>query len=256
MKVLVVFSNPAGHVPLRLGNEDKLLRRLAKKHEDVNEIERLHASETTDIREVILESDFDIIQFSGHGSPDGIYLDKGDLSPQGELASAQRVVSLVALADKQPLLVVLLSCYSNDSLTSLVEIAPFVITAMGTVNDDACIEFIGGLYEKLFAGFSVHAAFDHAVARVNAAGLESSPFRLDRRQLIQNGDSKLIESTPDPRRNSLLVNLDAVEEDLGNFGMPEEQICHLLARKLSIHYWIFAIPRERCIIPIGKLLFG
>lgn len=38
--------------------------------------------------------------------------------------------------------------------------------------------------------------------------------------------------------------------------MAEEELCHLLSRKITIHYWIFSVPRERCIIPIGRLLFG
>jgi len=86
--------------------------------------------------------------------------------------------------------------------------------------------------------------------------LPAEIFRLDRRSLNKRDQSIFVESTPDPRRNSILVNLDAVAHKLSAFGVPQEELLHLVARKLTIHYWIFDVPRERCIIPIGRLLFG
>jgi hypothetical protein len=149
-----------------------------------------------------------------------------------------------------------MSCYSNESLSTLAEISPFVITATGAVDDKACLTFIQGFYERLFAGFSIGNAFDYAIHLLKAKNLPFDQFRLDRRCLIQRNGSKFVESIPDRRKNSILVNLDEVADDLDRFGMPEEELCHLLTRKLTIHYWIFSVPRENCIIPIGRLLFG
>jgi hypothetical protein len=86
--------------------------------------------------------------------------------------------------------------------------------------------------------------------------LPMESFRFDRRFLLQKGDSRHIECVPQGRENSIILNLNAVAKDFQNFGMHEEEICFLLARKLAIHYWIFSVPRQRCIIPIGRLLFG
>ena len=61
---------------------------------------------------------------------------------------------------------------------------------------------------------------------------------------------------PTGKKNTILLNLDSVVDYLDKFGMAEEELCHLLSRKLTIHYWIFSVPRERYIIPIGLMLFG
>lgn len=258
MKTLFVFSNPPGHTPLRLDREDNLIAHLAHRFANTVTVERVHASEVEDIHERIVAGGFNIIHFSGHGSPQGIYLDRHDLAPGGEMVSASRLRSLIALADTPPVLVVISACFSDDSLPALAQVAPYVITAVGPVHDEACVQFARGLYERLFDDYSVEKAYDHGVELLNALGLPSKAFRLHRPYLevLQTKGSKVLQCTPDLKHNAILVNLDAVADKLGCFGMSEEELCHLLARKLKIHYWIFSVPRERCIIPIGDMLFG
>jgi hypothetical protein len=152
--------------------------------------------------------------------------------------------------------VVLLACYSTASRTVLTDIAPFVVTTAEDVEDNACLEFVRGFYERLFAGYAIHKSFDDALAILRSKRIPEKAFVLSRRQLIRKNNSKFIESTPDIRRNSILVNLDQVADRLANLGLQEEQIFQLIAKKLTIHYWIFSVPRDRCIIPIGRLLFG
>ena len=256
MRVLIIFSNPPGQTPLRLDREDKLLASLARRHEQGVTVERLHASEVDDIHHLILGNHYDVIHFSGHGSPSGIFLDRSNLQPGAELITAPRLRSLLALANMPPLVVVFLCCYSDEAITTLADVAPFVITAVGLVDDEACLHFTAGLYERLFVGSGVASAFDHAIHLLRSKALPLQSFRLNRRCLIEQGGSKFIESRPDSRQDSILINLDAVAERLNTCGMSEEELCHLLARKIKIHYWIFAVPRERCIIPIWRMLFG
>jgi hypothetical protein len=256
MKVLVIFSDPPGEsaVRLRLDKEDKVIAQLGKKHSV--SIDRLHASEIDDIHSVIASEVFDIIQFSGHGDPDGIYLEKADFRPSAELVAAERLESLLGIAEIPPRLVIFLSCYSNSSVQSLSRVAPFVISATGAVRDELCIEFIRSFYERHFSGQAISRAFDDAIRFLDSKSLPTDCFRLDRRSLIQRGDSRYIQSVPRGRDNSIILNLDAVAQLLPKFGMQEEEMCFLLSRKLAIHYWIFNVPRDRCIIPIGRLLFG
>jgi hypothetical protein len=126
MRLLVIFSDPPDEsvIRLRLDREDKLIAQLGKRYPV--SIERLHASEIDDIHQVIASEDFDIIQFSGHGSPDGIYLEKADFRPSGELVTTERLESLLSIAESPPRLVIFLSCYSNSSVQSLSRVAPFV----------------------------------------------------------------------------------------------------------------------------------
>lgn len=257
MKVLVVFSNPSDQSRLRLDKEDKAIMDVAQRFEDRVTVVRQHASEIDDIHPIIIEGDFDVIQFSGHGDADGICLEKSDCETETtELVNAERVVDIVSLARKPPLLVIFLSCYSDDSLGTLADAAPFVITSRSEVSDKECITFIRGFYEDFFNEPSVQIAFSHAKHVLGVKGLPKDRFRLSRRCLIRKGNSLYVESSPDLHRDTIMVNLDKVKDHLGQFGLSEEELCHLLAKKLRVHYWIFERARESATIPIGRLLFG
>jgi hypothetical protein len=257
MKVLVIFSNPPGDTPLRLDKEDRIISRVCRNFEGSVSLVKQHASEVDDIHTLLTTGGFDVIQFSGHGSEGGIFLDRSDLDEHnGELVSASRLLSLLELASKPPLVVVLLCCYSDSALSTLANAAPFLVTSKSEVLDAACTLFISGFYEHLFAGNSVQGSFDHAMHLLAAKGFATDCFRLSRRSLIKRTDGVFVESTPDPNRDSILVNLDAVHGQLGHFGMPAEELCHLLARKLRVHSWIFDGASDHAILPIGRLLFG
>ena len=257
LKVLVLFSNPPGcGTHLRLDKEDRILNSLAKRFSGNVVLERQHASEIDDIHSLLLGSNYNIIHFSGHGSTDGIVLDKSDLDEDGELVSANRLQGLLSIPDEGPTLAVFLSCYSNSSLPALVQSAPFVISAVDSIDDDCCLEFVAAFYERLFDGYAIQNSYEFAVRMLNSKRVDASNLRLDRRQLIERDGSRFVESTPDSKRDSILVNLDLVASTLGAFEMPEEELIHLIARKLHVHRWIFDVPRERCLIPIGKMLFG
>lgn len=256
LRVLLLYSNPLSLDRLRLDKEDKIVSHLARNYAQEVHLERLHASEIEDIHILLSSHEYDVIQFSGHGSPDGIYLDKSDMANDGELVSAKRLTSLLAMPQKPPRLVIILSCYSSKNREILAAAAPFVITAIGDVSDAVCLEFVSGFYERLFSGSPIKLAFDHAINLLNAKNIDCSNFCLDRRRLISKSNSIFIESAPDNQHDTILVNLDKVSEYLDNFDIEREELLHLISRKLLIHRWIFDIPRERCVIPIGRLLFG
>ena len=89
MKVLVIFSNPPGHVPLRLDKEDRVFAQLAKDYDKAHTVERQHATEIDDVHTLVTKGNYDVIHFSGHGHQGGLYLDKSDFcSDEGELVSA------------------------------------------------------------------------------------------------------------------------------------------------------------------------
>lgn len=257
MRILVLFSDPPELPRLRLDREDKLLSELARRFPDRVQLERVHASDLDDIHRLVWEQPYDVIHFSGHGSTKGLVLDKSGLGAGCEVVTAERLQMLLAVADCTPSLCLFLCCFSDAHLDILAQTAPFVITAVGAVADNATLSFVRGFYERFLQGHAIASAFENAVRVVKAHDLDSSRFRLHRRQLIHKGASTFVECTPNPRHNnSILINLDAVVGQFHSLGIPEEEFTHLIEKKLTIHYWIFAIPRDRCIIPIGRLLFG
>ncbi len=58
-----------------MDKEDKAIMGVARRFNESVTVERQHASEIEDIHRLITEGDFDVIQFSGHGHPDGICLE-------------------------------------------------------------------------------------------------------------------------------------------------------------------------------------
>jgi hypothetical protein len=124
------------------------------------------------------------------------------------------------------------------------------------VPDDLCIEFIYSFYEKLFGGSPISRSFEDAKSHLLAKGIATTPLRLDRKHLIQHGNCCFIESRFDNKTDTILINLDAVLHKIHSFMIPQEELCHLISRKIGIHARIFKVPRERCILPIGRLLFG
>ncbi len=255
-RVLVLFSNPPGHEHLRLDREDKLLDRLSLQHPKTVYLRRVHASDVQDVKALLSHEAFDVIQFSGHGDESGVVLDRSDMARGGELVSAQRLNDILRLSDKQPTLVIALCCYSAASVNMLVETAPWVITAIGKVSDLCCLTFAEGFYERFFAGHSIQTSYDHAIRMLTAAGLRDDGFRLDRRCLVTRGSEKLLEVRPAGAPQSIMINMTAVADRLAPLAMTEEQLCHLLARKLQVHHWIFRTPRESCLITVGPLMFG
>ena len=256
LEVLVLFSDPPGTPRLRLGLEDKTISAIAEKYASAVRLTKIHASQIDDIHTLLLNKSYDVIHFSGHGSEEGIYLEREDYSPEGELVSARRLQSVLEISDQPPRLVILMACYSQSSLEIIAKIAPFVISAVGPVRDDVCIEFDRGFYDRLFSGSAINKAFNDALKLLDSKLLPSDNFQFDRRNLVIKGKSKFIESTPDSRNNSILVNVDSIQETIEKINFEREEIYHLISRKMMIHYWIFSVPRERCIIPIGRFLFG
>lgn len=257
MRVLVVFASPPDQDRLRLDKEDRALMDVARAFATDVTVERQHASEINDIHSLIMNTNFDVIQFSGHGDHAGICLEKSHCVPGAtEYVDAKRVVEILELAQKPPLLTVFLCCYSGSSLNVLADAAPFVITSEGTVTDDQCITFVHGFYESFFREGAVEAAFDYAMRLLVARGHSRDTFRLSRRCLVRKGSSLYVESRPGLHADSILVNLDQVRDRIAGIGLTEEQLCYLLSKKLRVHHWIFERARDCATIPIGRQLFG
>lgn len=256
LNIVVIFSNPPSQARLRLDKEDKVISNLARRFSEHVSIERQHASDIDDIHALITFIPFDIIHFSGHGDENGIYVEKSFATYDSALVSAEQLLHLLSLAACQPRLAMFLSCYSGAFVDTLCQAAPFVITADAPVGDAECIEFVGGFYERLFSGFSITSSFDHAIHLLQAKGLHCSNFKLSRRGLVTNGNTIYVKSAPGTHRETILVNLDDVVDKLDNMGMEREELLHIIARKLTVHYWIFDGARDDALIPIGNLLFG
>lgn len=97
-----------------------------------------------------------------------MFLDKHSLIDKDNLISAHRLQRLLSICEKPPLLVVILSCYSSCSIQTLAETAPFVITAVGQIDDELCLEFVKCFYDRFFSGYSIAKAFEDTLNLLKA----------------------------------------------------------------------------------------
>ncbi|MCB0112324.1 MAG: hypothetical protein KDE53_40650, partial [Caldilineaceae bacterium] len=117
--------------------------------------------------------------------------------------------------------------------------------------------FVKHFYASYFQDRSVQRAFDNASLHILTG--EKSDFV--KPQLIQrakhNSEGKLmVEATMTIFPDVMYIDLSSVEELLDSLDMPREQVLNLIARKIKIHAWIFAVPRDNAILSIGETLLG
>jgi len=169
IKVLVIFANPRGTDPLRLGTEDRVIRESIKlsRHRENISLTIHHATTVHDLRRALLDEEFQIIHISGHGTGSGLVLED-DLG--GKYVVPQQALGELFSAYSPPIdCVILNACYSmsQGQLTSLG--TPFTVAMEGAISDDAAVEFSRGFYDAIGAGKKIDFAYEEGCRTVKLA---------------------------------------------------------------------------------------
>jgi hypothetical protein len=171
INVLAVFANPKGSSPLKLENEDRVMResiKLSLYREHIG-LEILHAARVDDFARALLEKEYQIVQFSGHGTGKGLAFENEDQQVQ--------VVPKDALAEtlsaySPPIECVLLNaCYSDVHSESLLMGVPYTIVMNGPISDEGATEFTRGFYDAIGAGKSIEFAYKEGCRRIKLKNL-------------------------------------------------------------------------------------
>jgi hypothetical protein len=261
--VLIVYSNPGDTSRLRLDKEhraiDQVLRNL---NLQPNVVQRLHATSVDDFASALRRKNYDIVQFSGHGSEKGICLEGPDLRA-GTVVSPQQVASLLTETSPNLMAAVFICCFSASSIPALIEVAPFLITVSGPADDETSINFVTEFYDSYFRDRSIEHAFGQAQSylafkapdsRLNAILSRRAKEKLKNRVLFQVFPI-WYPGYPAFHGDSILIDLTEAEADIESLGMSRDDFLSLLSRKIRIHLWIFDTPREEAILSIGPF-FG
>lgn len=174
--VLFLAANPQQTVRLRLDEElreiDEGLRRANKR--DQFELEAKGAVRFRDFYRAILDSNPQIIHFSGHGEgKEGIILEDEIGSPLF-VEAIQLAGWFEVLADQGIECVLLNACYSKEQADAICQYVPYVIGMNQSITDKAAIDFAVGFYDALGSGRDVEFA-----------------FKLGRSQLIRFGENDI-----------------------------------------------------------------
>lgn len=256
-RILFLSSNPGDTTLLRLDKEhravDEAKARFGSKSDTV---ERHHATTLEDLTRTLTESQYDIVQFSGHGSVEGIVLEDVNLDGSS-LISAQQLGAILFEAQSNLRVTILMCCFSSGAIPQMIRAAPYLITVSGKGNDETVIDFVRVFYETFFQRRSIEKAF--YMAQLFVSGKKPRLHAvLSRRAEAERPDVPLYQafpSGPEGKGDSILVDLSAAEDDISKLKISREEFLAVLSRKIRIHRWIFSYPRDRAVLSIGHL-FG
>lgn len=248
-KILIAYSNPPDTRRLRLGDEHRRVdEALRDARLDESLVRRIHASSLDDLCRELRSHPLEIVQFSGHGSPDGIAL-HGDA--HGGSTTLSAAIAGEILRDTCPNLraALFLACYSGENLRHLSVAAPFLISVYGKADDLACLEFAGEFYKQYFATDSIQQAFSTATLVVEAKGRDLGAV-LTRRAAVERTGPLLV-AFPG-LQDSILVDIAPAAEDIRNLGITQDQFMQLISRKLRVHLRVFRSPSDRTVLSLGR----
>ena len=240
-KVLVVFANPRGTSPLRLGSEDRVIResvKLSHYRENIS-LTIHHATTVHDLRRALLDEEFQIIHISGHGTGSGLVLED-DLG--GKYVIPQQALAELFKAYSPPIeCVILNACYSisQGQLTSMG--IPFTIAMEGPISDNAALEFSRGFYDAIGAGKNIDFAYEEGCRTVKLA----APNQKFISQILRKGEKSPIDSNiaeftgqPDVSSSFIQSQKQAIEITKHALAILEQQAAGYTSLTMPVHLQI------------------
>ena len=253
-KILILYSNPRDSSRLRLDKEHREISRIVEKlNYDSSRIKQLHATTVEDFVSTLRNEQYDVVQFSGHGSDDSIYLEDFFLK-KGVKVTAKQIASLLSDACPNLNAAIFISCFSSSSIDKLISVAPYLITVTGLANDDESVTFVKSFYDSYLRNPSIEKAFNSAIANLNYYYKNPSlrPI-LSRRAKETLVERNIIEISPRKRRTeTILVDITDIFEDLEKLDLERDKIYEVMNHKMEIHSWVFKSSRRRAILSLGR----
>jgi hypothetical protein len=191
IKVLLLAANPRNTSRLRIDEEareiDHALQRAEYRAEF--DLKQHWATRITDIQELLLRYQPDIVHLSGHGSAESRIILEDNTGDSAEVPPGALARLFVVAADHVRC-VVLNACYSEDQARAIAENVDCVIGMSKAVGDRSAISFSGAFYQALGYGRDLKTAFDLTCVQLE---LEASNYAEVPSIIYQNDDApKLI----------------------------------------------------------------
>lgn len=159
MKILVLASNPRND--LSLGREIRELKEVLEmsfKRRDF-EVETALAVRVTDLQDLLLRHEPQIVHFCGHGSGQQGLIFESDAEKE-RLVETEALSELFRLVSGHVKCVLLNACYSEVQANAIISYINFVIGMNQEIQDKAAIAFSKGFYRALGYGRPINEAFD------------------------------------------------------------------------------------------------
>jgi len=172
IKILFLAANPSDTARLRLDAEvrsiDQAMRQA--KFRDAFIFETHWAVRVTDIQDLLLRHEPNIIHFSGHGGgSSGIIFE--DNTGHSHPVPTHALSQLFSLMKDKVQCVVLNACYSQQQAEAIAEHIDYVIGMSEGIRDTAAISFSTAFYRALAYGKDIPTAFKLACNQIGLEGL-------------------------------------------------------------------------------------
>ncbi len=171
--ILFIAADPINESRLRLSEEfreiDEQLT-LAKLRDRFNlELPQL-SLRSRDIARVLLNSQPQIVHFSGHGTPSGALCFENEIGERHDVQPDALAALFEQFAD-QVNCVVLNACYSDFQAKAIAQHVNYVIGMNKAIGDKAAIAFALGLYQALGAGRTIEDAYKLGCVQIRLQGV-------------------------------------------------------------------------------------
>jgi len=177
IKALILFANPRKTPPLQISKEKKIIEDALNlsKYKSKLKVTFVTASTIHDLRRNLLNEKYNIVQISGHGTPEGLILETEDgephiIEPQALANLLQKHKSLECL--------IFNACHSISQGIRTALSIPFTIAMEDTIADKAALEFSRGFYDAIGAGTSYEEAYEEGCQNVELC-FSNAKFRAE-----------------------------------------------------------------------------
>lgn len=172
IKVLFLAANPIGSgSSLRLDEEAREIDRSIQfgRNRDSLELVSCLAVRASDLQDVLLRHQPQIVHFSGHGQADkGIFLE--DNSGKPKPVDREALAGLFDIFKNTIKAVILNACESEHTTSAFCHIVDYTIGMSKPIGDKVAIIFASAFYRALAYGESVPTAFRLGVNRIKEEG--------------------------------------------------------------------------------------
>lgn len=161
-KILFIAANPSDASRLQTDREHRIIKAEIERGSHRDKFEFLQPQLAVTITELLraMNTEPNIVHFSGHGTSEGIYITGDD--NQSQILTAEVLERLFKPLKECTEIVVLNSCYSASQAELISRLGMYVIGNNLPIGDDAAISFAKGLYNGLSEGKSFEAAVNDA----------------------------------------------------------------------------------------------
>lgn len=185
--VLLVCANPVGTDGIATAREDRTLRKSIQSSPKRSRfrVETLNAATIDDLRQRSSEKTFDIIHFSGHGTPQGLVFE----DEQGEAFFPASEPLGQMLASRGVKVALLNACFSNSvGKHAALSGVDFTIASSVPISDPAAVEFTRGFYDALGRDKSIPECYEEGMLTVRLKNLHIDCFLLQSKETICSVD--------------------------------------------------------------------